>query len=215
MFKKKVKDTGIFDDLPIFHAHPSTQREEVKKSGRRAMLIPDKAATPNLSSDELVTNTGRQREEWLEIIFQSEHREAKAKNISSWLQNSYRVQKWWANSIALMYLKWREAPKTHAVNNTVLRVSKTIEATSFRVFSILNSEKLYGLEFKRFLKQVDSERLVLSFTDDTRATITIQVVGSNCDVLVEHEFISGTDGVKARTVFWNELLDQVSSQVSR
>jgi hypothetical protein len=215
MFKKKVKDTGIFDDLPVFQGHPSTQREELKKSGRRAMLIPDKSATANLSSDELVTNTGKKREDWLEIVFQSAHREAKQKEISSFLQNSYRVHKWWANSIALMYLKWREAPKTIASSDSVLRVSRTIEATNFRVFSILNSEKIYGLDFKRFLKQVDSERLVLSFEDETRATITLQTHGTSSDVLVEHEFIVGKENVNNRTVFWSELLEQVASQVSR
>jgi len=215
MFKKKVKDTGIFDDLPVFQGHPSNQREELKKSGRRAMLIPDKSATANLSSDQLVTNTGKKREDWLEIVFQSAHREAKQKEISSFLQNSYRVHKWWANSIALMYLKWREAPKTIASSDSVLRVSRTIEATSFRVFSILNSEKIYGLDFKRFLKKVDSERLVLSFEDETRATITLQTHGTSSDVLVEHEFIEGKENVKNRTVFWSELLEQVASQVSR
>ena len=215
MFKKKVKDTGIFDDLPVFQSHPSTQREEVKKSGRRAMLIPDKPATADLSSDQLVTNTGRQREDWLEIIYQSAHRESKQKDISTWLQNSYRVQKWWANSIALMYLKWREAPKTNTGSDSVLRVSQRIEASASRAFSILNSEKLYGEDFKRFLKQVDSERLVLSFEDETRATITFQAAGSDCDVLVEHEFIQGKATVKNRTVFWSSLLNQVASQVSR
>jgi hypothetical protein len=215
MFKKKAKDTGIFDDLPVFQSHPSTQREEVKKSGRRAMLIPDKPATADLSSDQLVTNTGRQREDWLEIIYQSAHRESKQKDISTWLQNSYRVQKWWANSIALMYLKWREAPKTNTGSDSVLRVSQRIEASASRAFSILNSEKLYGEDFKRFLKQVDSERLVLSFEDETRATITIQAAGSDCDVLVEHEFIQGKATVKNRTVFWSSLLNQVASQVSR
>lgn len=215
MFKKKVKDTGIFNDLPVFEGHPSTQREDQKKSGRRAMLIPDTAVTSNLSSDELVTNTGKQREEWLDILFQSAHREAKQKEIASFLQDSYRVQKWWANSIALMYLKWREAPKNIASSESVLRVSITIEATSFRVFSILNSEQIYGAEFKRFLKLVDSERLVLSFEDKTRATITLQTHGISSDVLIEHEFIIGIENVKTRTVFWKTLLDQVASQVSR
>lgn len=215
MFKKKAKEPGIFDDLPVFQAHPSTQREEQKKSGRRAMLIPDKAATADVSSDELFTNTGRQREDWLETIFQSNHREGKQKDIAAWLQNSHRVQKWWSNSIALMYLKWREAPKTNASRDSILRITKSIEAPSFRVFSILNSEKIYGQEFKRFLKQVDSERLVLSFEDETRATITLQQHGSSCNILVEHEFISGTDLVKNRTVVWNEILAQVASQVSR
>ena len=68
MFKKKTKEPGIFDDLPVFEGHPSTRREPVKKSGRRAMLIPDKAATADVSSDQLAINTGKQKEEWLEII---------------------------------------------------------------------------------------------------------------------------------------------------
>ena len=215
MFKRKVKDTGIFDDLPVFQAHPSTQKELVKKSGRRAMLIPDKAATGDVSSDQLATNTGKQREEWLEIIFQSDHRESKQRAIAAWLIDSYRVQKWWAQSISLMYLKWREEPKTNASSDTVVRISKIIEASTFRVFSIMNSEKFYGAEFNRFLKITDSERLVLSFKDHTRATIVFQAIESNCEVLVEHEFIAGNATVKNRTVFWNELLSQIASQVSR
>lgn len=215
MFKKKVKDTGIFDDLPVFEGHPSTLREPVKKTGRRAMLIPDKAATAEVSSDQLAINTGKQKEVWLEIIFESEHRESKQKAISSWLQETHRVQKWWATSIALMYLKWREEPKSNASSDTVLRISKTIEATSFRVFSLLNSEKLYGTEFKRFLKIVDSERLVISFEDDTRATVVFKTVENGCEVLIEHEFIAENTTAKSRAVFWNELLAQVSSQVVR
>jgi hypothetical protein len=215
MFKKKKKDSGIFDDLPVFQGHPSTQRELVKRTGRRAMLIPEKAATADLSSDQLATNTGKQKEQWLEIIFQSEHRESKQRAIATWLQETHRVQKWWATSIALMYLKWREEPKTNAVSDTVVRVSKVIEASRVRVFSILNSEKLYGSEFKRFLKITDSERLVLTFEDGTRATIVFQDAGSNCEVLVEHEFIAGKATVKNRTVFWNELLTRVASQVGR
>jgi hypothetical protein len=179
------------------------------------MLIPDKAATADLSSDQLATNTGKQKEEWLEIIFQSEHRESKQRAIATWLQETHRVQKWWATSIALMYLKWREEPKTNAVSDTVVRISKVIEASRARVFSILNSEKLYGDEFKRFLKITDSERLVLTFEDGTRATIVFQDAGSSCEVLVEHEFIAGKATVKNRTVFWNELLTRVASQVGR
>jgi len=151
----------------------------------------------------------------LELIFQSEHRESKQRAIASWLQQTHRVQKWWATSIALMYLKWREQPKTNAASDSVVRVSKSIEASTFRVFSIMNSEKLYGDEFNRFLKITDAERLVLSFQDGTRATIVFQTVESNCEVLIEHEFIAGKETVKTRTVFWNELLSQVASQVTR
>lgn len=215
MFKRKVKSSGIFDDLPVFQAHPSTQKEEVKKSGRRAMLIPDKSPTANLSSDELVTNTGRQKEEWLQVIFESAHREDKPKIIASFLQERYRVQKWWANSIALMYLKWREAPKTISSGDSVLRVSKVFEASSSRIFSIINSETLFAEKFNRFLKQVDSERLGVSFTDATRASLIFRSTGISCEVLVEHEFITNKADVKTWSVFWEQLLLQVSSQVSR
>ena len=56
---------------------------------------------------------------------------------------------------------------------------------------------------------------MLSFVDETRATITLQSHGVSSDVLVEHEFIVGKKNVMQRTVFWSELLEQVASQVSR
>ena len=114
-----------------------------------------------------------------------------------------------------MYLAWREATKSNAAGETVLRISKLIDATSFRVFTVLNSETIFGSDFKRFLKIVDSQRLVLSFQDETRETITIKTEGNSCEVLVEHEFIKDKEAIKARGMFWNQLLAQVASQVSR
>lgn len=89
IFKKKKQEPGIFDDLPVFESHPSTQREEVKKHGRRAMLVPERPADPNISSDQLLTNTGKQKEQWLEIIFESRHREAKQKSITTFLEENF------------------------------------------------------------------------------------------------------------------------------
>jgi len=215
LFRKKKQEPGIFDDLPVMQGHPSTQREELKKRGRRAMQIPTVAANPNVRSDQLLANTGKRREEWLELIFAGESREAKQKEISLWLQNNYRVQKWWANSIALSYLQWREAPKTNAGQNTVLRLAMVIPTTVSLTFSIFKAESLYGDTFTRFLKQVQSEKLTLSFTDGTRATLTFITHDSGCEVLVEHEFIENPVMQKARVKYWNELLTKVNAQVSR
>jgi hypothetical protein len=214
-FRKKKQEPGIFDDLPVIQGHPSTQREDPKKRGRRAMLIPAVAANPNVRSDQLLANTGKLREEWLELIFASESREAKQKEISLWLQNNYRVQKWWANSIALSYLQWREAPKTNSVQDSVLRLALVIPTTVSLAFSIFKAESLYGETFKRFLKQVQSEKLSISFIDGTRATLSFRPHESGSEVLIEHEFIENPVLEKARTKFWNELSAKVTAQVSR
>ena len=215
IFKKKKQEPGIFDDLPVFESHPSTQREEVKKHGRRAMLVPERPADPNISSDHLLTNTGKQKEQWLEIIFESRHREAKQKSITTFLEENYRVQKWWAASIALMYLEWREAPKTNAGSDSVLRLSKVLETSPGLAYNILLSTSVYGEGFSRFLKQVQSERIVLTFLDETRATVTLKPAELGCEVLIEHEFIVNPVMLKARTKFWKDLFEQIAEQVKR
>ncbi|NBX94890.1 MAG: hypothetical protein EBQ79_05045, partial [Actinobacteria bacterium] len=159
--KKKQQESGIFDDLPVIPGHPSTQRVEHKKSGRRAMLVPTTAANPDVRADQLLANTGKTREQWLELIFESTVREAKQREISLWLQENYRVQKWWANSLSLSYLQWREAPKTNSAQESVLRLSLVIPTTVSLTFNIFISESLYGDGFKRFLKQAKSEKLTI------------------------------------------------------
>jgi hypothetical protein len=215
MFKRKAKEPGIFDDLPVFDGDAEPKEGIPKKSGRRAMLIPAQPANSDVSSDQLSTNTGKQKEQWLEIIFDSDQRESKQKVIASWLQENYGVQKWWSQSISLMYAQWRDAPKNNSNSNTVLRISRSIEAPNFRVYSILNSENLYGPEFNRFLKLVDSERIVMSFSDSTRATVHVKKTISGSEVLIEHEFLSSKDSVQSKAGFWKTLLDQVESQISR
>jgi len=215
LFRKKKQETGIFDDLPVMQGHPSTQREEVKKRGRRAMQIPTVAATSDVSADQLLANTGKRREEWLELIFASDCREAKQREISLWLQTNYRVQKWWANSISLGYLQWRDAPKTNSASKSVLRLALSIPTTLSLTFSIFRSESLYGESFKRFLKLAQDEKLTISFSDETRATLNFRAHDNECEILIEHEFIENPIMEKARTKYWNEIAAKVSAQVSR
>jgi hypothetical protein len=215
IFKRKKQEPGIFDDLPVFESHPSTQRAEHKKHGRRAMLVPETPANPNVSSAQLLTNTGKQKEQWLELIFESRLREGKQKAIATFLENNYRVQKWWAASIALMYLEWRETPKTNTGSDSVLRLSQLLETSPALAYNILISTSIYGEGFARLLKQVQSERIVLSFKDETRATLTLKSIDSVCEVLIEHEFIGNPVMLKARTKFWKDLLDQIAEQVKR
>ena len=215
IFKRKKQEPGIFDDLPVFASHPSTQRAEHKKHGRRAMLVPETPANPNVSSAQLLTNTGKQKEQWLELIFESRLREGKQKAIATFLENNYRVQKWWAASIALMYLEWRETPKTNTGSDSVLRLSQLLETSPALAYNILISTSIYGDGFARLLKQVQSERIVLSFKDETRATLTLKSIDGVCEVLIEHEFIGNPVMLKARTKFWKDLLDQIAEQVKR
>ncbi len=215
LFRKKKEEPGIFADLPVFEGHPSTQRVEIKKRGRRAMQIPATASNPDVRADQLLANTGRRREEWLELIFNSDSRESKQKDISLWLQENYKVQKWWANSIALSYLQWREAPKTHSAQDSVLRLAVTIPTTLPLTFSIFKTESLYGETFMRFLKQIPNEKLTLSFSDETRATLSFRTHETGCEILIEHEFIENPVMLKARTKYWNDLASKVVQQVSR
>jgi len=212
MFKRKKKEPGIFEDLPVA-TQVEPKSREVKKSGRRAMLIPDAPYDANPSADRLLANTGKQKESWLEIIYASEVRELKQTAIAAYLQNNYRVQKWWANSIALMYLNWRSSAKT-AAESELLRLIYTIPTSTSLSYTLLNSENIYGEGFKRILKSVQDEKLVLTFNDETRATLTLESK-EGCVVIVEHEFIKDLANRKARTKYWNELFSKLIQQVSR
>jgi len=212
MFKRKKKEPGIFEDLPVA-PQVEPKNREVKKTGRRAMLIPDAPHDANPSADRLLANTGKQKESWLEIIYASEVRELKQTAIATYLQNNYRVQKWWANSIALMYLNWRSSAKT-AAESELLRLIYTIPTSTSLSYTLLNSENIYGEGFKRILKSVQDEKLVLTFNDETRATLTLESK-EGCVVIVEHEFIKDLANRKARTKYWNELFSKLIQQVSR
>jgi len=56
--------------------------------------------------------------------------------------------------------------------------------------------------------------LVLTFNDETRATLTLESK-EGCVVIVEHEFIKDLANRKARTKYWNELFSKLIQQVSR
>jgi len=215
IFKRKPKDTGIFSDLPEVTETREAVKADTRKHGRRAMLIPDEPYNDDPAADLLLANTGKQKEQWLSLIFDSEVREAKQMAIATFLQNNYRVQKWWANSIALMYLKWRVQAKNTSSEDNLLRLTVEIPTTVGLCYNLFNSSSLYGDGFRRFLKLVQDEKLVISFSDNTRATVSFLLSESGCSVIVEHEFLETAAERRAKSKFWQNIFDDLVKQVSR
>lgn len=214
MIFKRKKKIDIFADLPQAPENVEPKSRELKKSGRRAMLVPDTPPTDDPAADKLLANTGKQREQWLEILNKSEVRESDQTELALFLERNYRVQQWWANSIALMYLKWRSSSKSGALSNRNLRLVYQLPTALGLSFNLLNSFSIYGKDLKRILKSVTDERIVLSFTDETRATIIFQMGQAGCEIIVEHEFIANQIMHKYRTRYWNELFEKLIRQVS-
>jgi hypothetical protein len=215
MIFKRKKKIDIFGDLPKAPENIEAKNREIKKSGRRAMLVPDTPFTDDPAADKLLANTAKQREQWLEILDQSDVREAGQDEIAIFLEQNYRVQNWWANSIALMYLKWRAGSKSVAISNRNLRLVFELPTSVGLSFNLLNASAIYGKDLKRTLKSVTDERIVLSFTDETRATLLLRKSGESCEVIVEHEFIANQIMLKYRTKYWNDLFTKLIEQVTR
>ena len=215
MFRKRKKLEGIFDDLPLVEQQQDATEPESRKSGKRAMLIPDTPYNDDPGADLLLANTGTQKEVWLELIYASEVRELRQTQIATYLQENYRVQKWWANSIALMYLKWRAQPKSVAADDKITRVTTTIPTTRPLTYNIFSSASLYGSKFTRFLKLQQDEKLVISFNDQTRATLFFEPSGQETQLIIEHEFLKDAPARKEANRFWQELLNEVIEQVAR
>ncbi|MEY4655460.1 MAG: hypothetical protein RL523_859 [Actinomycetota bacterium] len=215
MFGRKKKLTDIFQDLPKAPVSVESQPREIRKSGKRAMLIPEGPYTDNPAADLLLANTGKQREIWLDIIFASQLRESKQAQIAKFLQDDYRVQKWWANSIALMYLKWRAQSKSSAADERLLRITSVIPTTSALAYNIFTASTIYGEGFNRFLKLVQDEKIIIGFTNQTRATLIFESASGNCNLLVEHEFLDDTAKRREATKYWQNLIQNIIDQVSR
>ena len=215
MFGRKKKLTDIFQDLPVAPVDTEIKDRQTRKSGKRAMLIPDGPYTDNPAADLLLANTGKQRETWLELIFASDLREAKQTQIANFLQNDYRVQKWWANSIALMYLKWRAQSKSTAADELLLRITAEIPTTAALSFNIFTASSLYGDNFNRFLKLQQDEKIIIGFTNQTRATLIFEAAGANCNLLIEHEFLNDAAKRREANKYWQALILQITGQVKR
>ena len=215
IFKRKPKQADIFSDLPKVTEVREAVKADTRKRGRRAMLIPDAPYNDDPAADLLLANTGKQKEQWLSIIFESEVREAKQLAIAAFLQNNYRVQKWWANSIALMYLKWRVQAKNTSSEDNLLRLTVEVPTTVGLCYNLFNSTSLYGESFRRFLKLVQDEKLVISFSDNTRATISFVLSEYGCSVIVEHEFLDTAAARKEKSKYWQQIFQELVSQVSR
>ncbi|MFM8927128.1 MAG: hypothetical protein ACKOFA_02880 [Rhodoluna sp.] len=215
IFRRKKKLSGIFDELPVSNGEEQKVSEESKRSGRRAMLIPDEPFNDDPGADLLLANTGKQKELWLEIIFDSEVRELRQSQIATFLEDNYRVQKWWANSIALMYLKWRAQSKSSAADEGVLRMTAIIPTTPALTYNVFFGASHYGENFNRFLKLQQDEKIVLGFKDQTRATLFFAIADSDCQLIIEHEFLKTTEARREAKRFWQELINKMIEQVSR
>ena len=221
MFGRKKKSGDIFADMPVFERvnqeHPSASKRAAKH-GRRAMLVPDIKPNANVGADQIYANTAKQREEWFQLIFDSPVREEKVTAITKWLVDEHRMHRWWANSIALSFMAWRDSAKTSAVSDKkVLRATYELPIENARAFKIFTQEALYGKdEIRRFLKQSANDKLVIAFDDGTRATLVFEPSPeklAHTDLNIEHEFIVSPAAYRARDKYWGELLFEVIERV--
>ena len=221
MFGRKKKSGDIFADMPVFQRvnqeHPSASKRAAKH-GRRAMLVPDIKPNANVGADQIYANTAKQREEWFQLIFDSPVREEKVTAITKWLVDEHRMHRWWANSIALSFMAWRDSAKTTAVSDKkVLRATYELPIENARAFKIFAQEALYGKdEIRRFLKQSANDKLVIAFDDGTRATLVFEPSAeklAHTDLNIEHEFIVSPAAYRARDKYWGELLFEVIERV--
>ena len=221
MFGRKKKSSDIFVDMPVFERvnqeHPSASKRAAKH-GRRAMLVPDVKPHANVGADQIFANTARQREEWFQLIFDSPVREEKVMAITKWLVDEHRLHRWWANSIALSFMAWRDSAKTTATSDKkVLRATYELPIENARAFTIFSQSALYGQdEIRRFLKQSANDKLVIAFDDATRATLIFEPSSENAsftDLNIEHEFIVSPAAYRARDKYWGELVFEVIERV--
>jgi len=221
VFGRKKKSGDIFADMPVFERvnqeHPSASKRAAKH-GRRAMLVPDIKPNANVGADQIYANTAKQREEWFQLIFDSPVREEKVTAITKWLVDEHRMHRWWANSIALSFMAWRDSAKTSAVSDKkVLRATYELPIENARAFKIFTQEALYGKdEIRRFLKQSANDKLVIAFDDGTRATLVFEPSPeklAHTDLNIEHEFIVSPAAYRARDKYWGELLFEVIERV--
>ena len=215
MFGRKKKIRDIFDDLPKAPEGVTPAVSEPRRSGKRAMLIPDTPYTDDPAADLLLANTGKQREDWLEILFASAVREGRQSELVNFLQSNYRVQKWWANSIALMYLKWRSQPKSVAAEEKLLRLTASIPTGVGLSYNLFSAGSIYGDNFNRFLKLQPDEKIVLTFNDQTRVSIIFEPVGANTSLIIEHEFLNDATKIREAKKYWQQLINKLVEQVSR
>jgi hypothetical protein len=166
---------------------------------------------PTLSSEKLVEATGRNWEQWLELLDQAGAIKRTHTEIARWLTDEQRVPGWWAQSITVGYERARglREPGQRA-NGWSVSASKTIDAPVERAFEAFQRDSLLEKWLPDAKLSLRTATAPVSARYDwgdgsTRLAVSFESLGpSRCRVRLEHEKLPDAQIAERMQVWWRE-----------
>ncbi|MBN8868300.1 MAG: hypothetical protein J0H66_00295 [Solirubrobacterales bacterium] len=166
---------------------------------------------PTLSSEKLVEATGRNWEQWLELLDQAGAIKRTHTEIARWLTDEQGVPGWWAQSITVGYERARglREPGQRA-NGWSVTASKTIEVPVERAFEAFQRDSLLERWLPDTRLSLRTATAPVSARYDwgdgsTRLVVNFESLGPDrCRVALEHEKLPDAQIAERMQAWWRE-----------
>jgi len=180
------------------------------------MLIAMTVFEPTLSGEKLAEATGRNWEEWLELLDQAGAARRTHTEIARWLMDEQGVAGWWAQSITVGYERARglREPGQRA-DGWAVTASKTIDAPVERAFEAFDVDAvrekwLPGSELHLRTATAPKSARYDWGDGSTRLVIGFESLGPNkCRVALEHEKLPDSEVAARMKPWWRERIQDL------
>lgn len=182
------------------------------------MLLAMTVFEPTLSSEKLAAATGKNWDEWLEVLDQAGAAKRTHTEIARWLTDDQGVPGWWAQSITVGYERARglREPGQRADGWSVT-ASKTIDVpveTAFQAFEVdsIRERWLPGAELH--LRTATAPRSARYDWGDgsTRLIVGFESLGAGkCRVALEHEKLPDSQVAERMKPWWRDRIEELKT----
>lgn len=169
----------------------------------------------NISSDAVQKATGKEWEEWFNILDKEDSTSKSHKEIAAWLSGHFDLSGWWAQMVTVQYERERGMRKVHEKRDGFeASKSKTINVSLDKLYRAWFDEKrrsvwLDDLDFK-IRKATENKSLRITWPDDTNVEVYFYAKGENkSQVTIQHNKLASQDDVKQRKEYWQKQIGQL------
>lgn len=168
---------------------------------------------PTLSNEKLVEATGRNWDEWLDLLDNAGAVKRTHTEIARWLTEEQGVPGWWAQSITVGYERARGLREPgQRTGGWSVTASKTIEVpveTAFKAFEKESTRDKWLPEAELHLRTATAPTSARYDWGDgsTRLIVGFESLAPDkCRVALEHEKLPDADVAERMKVWWRERL---------
>jgi len=174
------------------------------------------------SDKGIQAKTGKAYSDWFAILDAAGARKMTYKEIVAILHSRYRLGRWWAQKLTIIYEQERGLREKHETKSGYqISVSRTVPLPVGKLFTMWHDKKVRSkwlMDDALAIRTATANKTLRGLWGNSKARVEVSFYPkgqSKCQVVVQHTKLSGSAEARRMKKYWSEALDRLKNNLGK